>query len=53
MTLGCPYRANTGILTLPMEHHGLDFSSVAQINTGLVIEGLACDQHIDGLHWSL
>ena len=43
MTLGFPYRGNTGILTLPMEHHGLDFPSVAWINTGLVIEGLAHD----------
>ena len=41
MTLDFPYCGNTGILTLPMEHHGLDFPSVAQINTGLVIKGLA------------
>lgn len=43
MTLGFPYCGNTGILTLPMEHHGLDFPSVARINAGLVIEGLARD----------
>ena len=43
MTLGFPYHGNTGILTVPTEHYGLDFPSVAQINAGLVIKGVAHD----------
>ena len=43
MALGFPYRGNTDILTLPVEHHGLDFPSIARINMGLVAEGLARD----------
>jgi hypothetical protein len=43
MALGFPYRGNTNILTLPVEHHGLDFPSIARINMGLVVEGLARD----------
>ena len=38
-----PYRGNSNILTLPIEHHGLDFPSVARISMGLVTEGLARD----------
>ena len=37
------YQGNTDILTLPVEHHGLDFPSIAWMNMGLVAEGLACD----------
>jgi hypothetical protein len=33
------YHGNTDILTLPVEHHGLEFPSIAQINMGLVVEG--------------
>jgi hypothetical protein len=43
MALGFPYRGNTEILTLPTERHGMDFPSIARINTGLVIEGIARD----------
>jgi hypothetical protein len=43
MALGFPYRGNTEILTLPVEHHGMDFPSITQINMGLVVEGIARD----------
>ena len=41
--LGFPYRGNTKILTLPVEHHGMEFPSIAWINMGIVIEGITCD----------
>src|SRR5882762_91102 len=41
--LGFPYHGKTEILTLPIEHHGMDFPSVARINMGMVVEGIACD----------
>jgi len=43
MALGFPYCGNTDILTPPVEHHGLEFPSIARINMGLVVEGLARD----------
>ena len=41
MAPGFSYQGNTDVLTLPVDHHGLDFPSVARINMGLVVEGLA------------
>jgi hypothetical protein len=48
--LGFPSRGNTKILTLPVEHHGMDFPYIARINMGMVIEGITCDlnHHIPG-----
>ena len=43
MALGFPYRGNTDILTLPIEHHGLNFLSITPINMGLVVKGLVHD----------
>ena len=43
MALGFPYRGNTDILTLPIEHHGLNFLSISPINMGLVVKGLVHD----------
>lgn len=37
---GFPYNPNTEILTLPVELHGLEFLSLAQINSGIAIDGL-------------
>ena len=41
--VGFPYRPNTKVLTLPVLHLGLEFPSIAQINAGIVVEGLARD----------
>ena len=41
LALGFPYRGNTNILTLPTEHHGLDFLPLPASTMGLVTEGLA------------
>jgi hypothetical protein len=41
--LSFPYRDNTEILTLPIEHHGMDFPSIAPINMGMVIKEIARD----------
>ena len=38
-----PYSPQTRILTLPLNHHGLDFPSVARINAGIALEGLMRD----------
>jgi len=38
-----PISRQHSILTLPVEHHGMDFSSIARINMGLEVEGIARD----------
>ena len=38
-----PYSPQSRILTLPLNHHGLDFPSVARVNAGIAIEGLMRD----------
>ena len=38
-----PYSPQTQILMLPLNHHGLDFPSVARINAGIALEGLMRD----------
>jgi hypothetical protein len=40
---GFPYRPNTNILNLPISHLGMEFPSIARINAGIVVEGLARD----------
>ncbi|KII84505.1 hypothetical protein PLICRDRAFT_117547 [Plicaturopsis crispa FD-325 SS-3] len=40
---GFPYAPNTAILTLPISMHGIGFPSVARINAGICIEGIARD----------
>jgi hypothetical protein len=40
---GFPYNLNTDILTIPIDLHGLDYPSLARINTGIATEGLWCD----------
>ena len=40
---GFPYCPNTNILTLPISHLGMEFPSIARINTGIAVEGLARD----------
>ncbi|KAJ7491047.1 hypothetical protein FB451DRAFT_1023142 [Mycena latifolia] len=41
--LGMPFNPNTDILDLPLKHHGLEFPSVARINAGIAIDGIARD----------
>ncbi|KAJ7827315.1 hypothetical protein B0H13DRAFT_2241019 [Mycena leptocephala] len=41
--LGMPFSPNSKILTLPVSHHGLGFPSIARINAGIAVDGLAHD----------
>ncbi|KAJ7694633.1 hypothetical protein B0H17DRAFT_931520 [Mycena rosella] len=41
--LGMPFTPNTKILGLPLKYNGLEFPSLARINAGIVIDGLAHD----------
>ncbi|KAJ7143111.1 hypothetical protein C8R43DRAFT_891911 [Mycena crocata] len=47
--LGMPFAPNTLILDLPLKFHGLEFPSLARINAGIAIDGMARDlnHHID------
>jgi hypothetical protein len=38
-----PFTPQTNVLTLPLNHHGLDFPSVARVNAGIAAEGLMRD----------
>ncbi|KAJ6615971.1 hypothetical protein B0H10DRAFT_2219845 [Mycena sp. CBHHK59/15] len=50
--LGMPFTPNTKILNLPLKFHGLEFPSIARINAGIAIDGLARDlnHHIPVYH---
>ncbi|KAJ6628063.1 hypothetical protein B0H10DRAFT_2209740 [Mycena sp. CBHHK59/15] len=50
--LGMPFTPNTKILNLPLKFHGLEFPSIARINAGIAIDGLARDlnHHIPAYH---
>ena len=41
--VGFPYHPNRKVLTLPVSHLGLEFPSIARINAGIMVEGLAQD----------
>ena len=41
--MGFPYSPKTDILTLPLTHMGIDFPSIARINAGIAVDGLARD----------
>ncbi|KAJ7185757.1 hypothetical protein C8R46DRAFT_881750 [Mycena filopes] len=41
--LGMPFSPNSKILTLPVSLHGLGFPSIARINAGIAVDGLARD----------
>ncbi|KAK6981319.1 hypothetical protein R3P38DRAFT_3234332 [Favolaschia claudopus] len=41
--LGMPFTPNTLIMGLPLKLHGLEFPSIARINAGIAIDGLARD----------
>ncbi|KAJ7168160.1 hypothetical protein C8R43DRAFT_833238, partial [Mycena crocata] len=41
--LGMPFAPSSKILTLPVALHGLGFQSLARINAGIVVDGLARD----------
>jgi hypothetical protein len=43
LALGFPFRPSSRIATLPISHHGFDFPSVARINAGIAITGMARD----------
>jgi hypothetical protein len=51
-TLGFPFVPSSIIATLPVSHHGFGFSSIAQINACLAVEGLMrnFNHHIHTYH---
>ncbi|KAJ6607833.1 hypothetical protein B0H10DRAFT_1817044 [Mycena sp. CBHHK59/15] len=50
--LGMLFMPNTALMNLPLKHQGLNFPSIARINAGITIDGLARDlnHHIKVYH---